>query len=95
MNYRPQPIDTSDVELPASLHELTEKLAENAHEHWARQRIADGWTYGPKRDDDAKYHPGLISYSALSEGEKEYDRLTAVETVKVLVALGYLPSLLP
>jgi hypothetical protein len=68
---------------------LTELLAKNAHENWARQRMDDGWKYGPKRDDARKEHPSLIPYEDLSESEKEYDRLTAMETLKTILALGY------
>lgn len=31
-NYVPNPIDTSDVELPEGVLDLVEKLAENTHE---------------------------------------------------------------
>ena len=51
MTYEPQPIDTSKVVLPAALQAVTELLARNAHENWAKQRIGEGWRYGPKRDD--------------------------------------------
>jgi len=87
--YRPQPIDTSGIVLPAELLELTERLAENAHDVWAKQRMAEGWTYGPQRDDVAKKHPDLVPYQDLPESEKEYDRSAAIETLKVIVALGY------
>jgi hypothetical protein len=88
-SYKPQPIDTDHVELPNEILELTERLAENTHEEWAAQRTAEGWTYGSKRDDDKKQHPGLVPYAALSESEKEYDRITALKTLKVIVAMGY------
>jgi RyR domain-containing protein len=89
VTYRPKPLDTSAVTLPASLRNLLEKLAENTHEVWAVQRISDGWTLGPNRDDDNKKHPGLVPYADLSEGEKEYDRKTASETLKAILLLGY------
>ena len=89
MSYVPNPLDVSDVALTPEIQALTERLAENAHEHWSRQRLADGWRYGPRRDDDTKQHPGLIPYAELSETEKEYDRLTAMETLKAIIALGY------
>jgi ryanodine receptor 2 len=92
MPYTPNPIDTSNVLLPASLNELTEHLAQNTHEVWARQRTAQGWTFGPQRDDAKKQHPDLIPYDELPDGEKEFDRLTAMETLKVIVALGYVLS---
>lgn len=89
MQYKPNPIDTSKVEISEELVELTEQLAENAHDIWAQQRIVDGWTYGPKRDDLSKKHPDLVPYSDLPESEKEYDRRTAMETLKAIVAMGY------
>ena len=57
--YEPKPIDTSDVVLPAELLALTEKIAENVHEVWAAGRIAEGWTYGEKKDNDLKTTPLL------------------------------------
>jgi len=89
LRYEPAPIDTSQITLPVELTELTERLAKNAHDVWARQRMADGWTYGPRRDDAAKKHPDLVPYAELSESEKEYDRSAAMETLKAIVALGY------
>ncbi|MBO5231509.1 MAG: Ryanodine receptor Ryr [Clostridia bacterium] len=87
--YKPNPIDTSGVELPKELFELTEKIAENVHEIWAKGRIAEGWSYGETRNDSEKTTPCLVPYSELSETEKEYDRNTAFETLKLIVALGY------
>lgn len=87
--YKPNPIDTSSVVLPKDLLELTEKIAENVHENWSEGRIADGWTYGEKRDDVKKTTPCLVPYSELSESEKDYDRNTAIQTLKLIVALGY------
>lgn len=89
MTYRPAPRDTSKVELPRAVQELTELLARNTHENWARQRMDEGWRYGPHRDDGRKEHPGLVPYDDLSESEKEYDRRTALETLKTIVSLGY------
>jgi len=89
VSYRPDPIDTSNIALPPELLELTERLAQNAHDVWARQRIAEGWTYGPQRDDTAKKHPDLVPYGELPESEKQYDRSAAMETLKAIVALGY------
>jgi hypothetical protein len=87
--YTPRPIDTTSVTLPAVLEPLVERLAEHNHDIWARQRIADNWTWGPKRDDHAKHHPDLIPYAELSGGEKQYDRNSVIETLKAIVALGY------
>lgn len=89
MPYQPKPINAAKVVLPPELLALTECLAENAHDIWAARRMAEGWTYGLKRDDVAKKHPDLIPYADLPESEKEYDRRTAIETLKAIIAMGY------
>ncbi|SHJ51782.1 RyR domain-containing protein [Parasporobacterium paucivorans] len=85
----PEPVDTSDVILPDDIARLNEWLAENVHNIWAAGRLADGWTYGGERNDEAKTHPCLVPYSELPESEKEYDRNTALETLKLIIKLGY------
>jgi len=89
MTYIPQPVDTSAVQLSPDILKLTEQLARNAHEVWAKERMAQGWRPGPKRDDGRKEHPCLIPYEELPESEKIYDRNTAIETLKAIQALGY------
>lgn len=89
LTYVPQPLDTAQVQLPEEVKQLTELLAKNTHEGWSAQRIADGWRYGPQRDDVAKTHPCLVPYEELSESEKDYDRLTSLNTLKTILALGY------
>ena len=88
-NYIPQPIDTSDVKLPKELETLVEQMAKNVHEVWAQTRIAQGWTYGAERNDALKHHPCLVPYEDLPESEKEYDRNTSVETLKLILKLGF------
>jgi len=87
--YKPKAVDTSDVILSNDLLDLTERIAENVHEVWAEGRIREGWTYGPVRNDEKKETPCLVPYKDLPESEKEYDRNTALETVKLIVKLGY------
>ena len=88
-NYVPKPMDTSDVQLPVELDELVEMIAKNVHEVWAQGRIDEGWKYGPERNDDKKEHPCLVPYNKLPETEKEYDRNTAIGTLKLIMKLGY------
>lgn len=87
--YEPQPIYLNDINLTDELLELQEAIAENAHDVWAEARIKDKWTYGPKRDDANKKHPDLIPYSSLPDSEKEYDRLMALDTIKLVKKLGF------
>ncbi len=89
MTYKPGPIDTAAVELPKEVLDLTELLAKNAHDIWARERLAEGWHYGPQRNDGTKEHPCLVPYEELPDSEKEYDRKAAMQTLKAIVALGY------
>lgn len=86
--YTPKSIDTSSVKLPASLSGLLETLAENTHDVRATQRIKAGWTQGQKRDDERKQNPCLVPYHELSDSEKQYDRQTAREALKAVIALG-------
>ena len=87
--YKPEPIDLTNIELPKDLNALVEIVAKNVHEVWASERIKEGWTYGPIRDDKNKTTPCLVPYDELPESEKEYDRLTAFQTLKLVVKLGY------
>ena len=88
-DYTPQPIDTSDILLPEELNPLLEAMAKNVHEIWAQERISQGWIYGDKRDDAKKQHPCLVAYEDLPEEEKVYDRNTSVETLKLIMKLGF------
>jgi ryanodine receptor 2 len=88
--YTPSPIDTATVALTPELLALTERLAENAHALWAAQRFAQGWTLGSQRDDAKKLHPCLVPYADLPEKEKEFDRTTALRTLKAILQLGNL-----
>lgn len=87
--YTPAPLDTRDIELPKELDELIEEMARNVHDVWAQGRIAEGWTYGEQRDDKRKTHPCLVPYEELPDAEREYDRQTAVQTLKLILKLGF------
>ena len=87
--YTPHPIDTNDVVLPEELVQLSEQIAENVHEVWAKSRMKEGWTYGKQRNDKKKQTPCLVPYNELPEEEKEYDRNTSQETLKVILKLGF------
>lgn len=87
--YIPQPFDTTDVKLPEELEELVEQMSKNVHEVWAETRIKQGWTYGEQRNDKLKTHPCLVPYEDLSEDEKSYDRNTSIETLKLIMKLGF------
>jgi class 3 adenylate cyclase len=89
LNYKPAPFDASSASISREISQLRDLLARNVHENWARLRIAEGWRYGPDRNDVRKEHPDLVPFDELPESEREYDRQTALETIKTLLALGY------
>ena len=87
--YTPNPINVDNIPLDGVLDELQEAIAENAHDVWAEARMREGWTYGEERDDVSKKHPDLVPYTALPDSEKEYDRIMAFNTLKLVRKLGF------
>ena len=87
--YRPEPLDTSDVKLSDALVHLTEQLAKNVHDVWAVDKLKEKWSYGPQLDAEKKTTPCLVPYEELSDAQKKYDRNTAIETIKIIIKLGY------
>ena len=88
-NYTPTPVDTSNIQLPEELMALAEAISKNVHEVWAQNRMNEGWTYGPVRDDEKRQTPCLVPYDQLPEEEKAYDRNMAFGTLKFIVAQGF------
>ena len=89
MNYIPKPVDTSDIRIPDELLALRELIAENVHDVWAVGRMSEGWRYGEEKDTEKKTTPYLVPYDELEESVKEYDRNTAMETLKLIIKMGY------
>ena len=87
--YDPRPVDTGTIFLTPELTVLTETISENIHDVWGRRRMDEGWRWGPSRDDKKKTSLCLIAYEELPEIEKDYDRSMVLETIKMIIALGY------
>lgn len=90
MKYKPNPIITDGIELSEEIMKLSERIAENVHDVWAASRMAEGWSWGEERNDALKQHPCLVPYNELPESEKEYDRKTSIETLKLIQKLGFI-----
>uniref|UniRef100_W5KV56 Ryanodine receptor 2b (cardiac) n=1 Tax=Astyanax mexicanus TaxID=7994 RepID=W5KV56_ASTMX len=86
--FTPTPVDTSQLVLPPQLELIRERLAENLHELWLLDKIEQGWTHGPVRDDSKKVHPGLAEFSKLPEQERQSNLQAAENTIRTLLALG-------
>ena len=77
------------LEMTPETEALVEDIAQKVHAAWVDLRKKDGWTYGPKRNDDTKQTPCLVPYEQLPEEEKQYDRNTAVCAIRALIENGY------
>lgn len=87
--YFPEVYDLTSVSIPEDLENLTELLAEHAHDSWAMERQSEGWTYGRERNDRKLETPDMVPYAQLPETEKQYDRIMAKTTIKFLLLKGY------
>jgi len=45
----------------------------HSHEEWLRGKIADGWVYGPVKDEAAKTHPCCVPYEELPAEQRAKD----------------------
>ncbi|XP_023317849.1 ryanodine receptor isoform X1 [Trichogramma pretiosum] len=88
--YKPAPLDLTAVSLTAKMEELVDQLAENTHNLWAKEKIAEGWTYGLNEDDEMRRSPHLVPYSKVDEAIKTENRATASQAVKTLLVYGYM-----
>jgi len=80
---------TLEILTDKSFKTLLEDLAKAVHNSWMAGRIADGWQYGPTRDDEKKEHPSLVPYEELYEEEKDYDRQTVIVTIQSIMECGF------
>ncbi|KAM8832097.1 ryanodine receptor 3 isoform 3-T3 [Spinachia spinachia] len=87
--YKPAPLDLSDVKLNAGQEVLVDKLAENAHNVWAKDRIKQGWTYGIQQDLKSRRNPRLVPYAFLDERTKKSNRDSLREAIRTMVGYGY------
>ena len=95
IEYEPRPIPVKHIVLSDEILELVELLAENAHDIWALERLRDGWTLGPERDDAKRQHPCLVPYAQLPERERDYDRSMLTGSIQAMLALGFTISRAP
>ncbi|CAL9692587.1 unnamed protein product [Knipowitschia caucasica] len=87
--YKPAPLELSDIKLKAGQGFLVDKLAENAHNVWAKDRIKQGWTYGIQQDLKSRRNPRLVPYALLDERTKKSNRDSLREAIRTLVGYGY------
>ncbi|KAJ3591316.1 hypothetical protein NHX12_009262, partial [Muraenolepis orangiensis] len=87
--YKPAPLDLNYVKLTPNQNTLVERLAENGHNVWARDRVRQGWTYSIVQDIFNKRNPRLVPYNLLDEKTKKTNRDTVCAAVRTLIGYGY------
>ncbi|KAF5900095.1 ryanodine receptor 3-like isoform X1, partial [Clarias magur] len=87
--YKPMPLELSEVKLSPAQELLVDKLAENAHNVWAKDRVKQGWTYGIQQDVKSKRNPRLVPYALLDERTKKSNRDSLREAIRTLIGYGY------
>ncbi|XP_051926912.1 ryanodine receptor 2 isoform X3 [Hippocampus zosterae] len=87
--YKPAPLDLCHIKLTSTQEAMVDKLAENAHNVWARDRIRQGWTYGIQQDVKNRRNPRLVPYSLLDERTKKSNKDSLREAVRTLLGYGY------
>jgi hypothetical protein len=48
---------------------------EDSHNNWWKEKIADGWKYGPVKDTEKKEHPCMVPYEELPLEQRVKDHL--------------------
>ncbi len=87
--YIGEPVNTSNVVLPADLKQLAEIIAEDIHVRWAEKQKAKGWKYGPKKDRILKLTPCLVPYEELPASSRKKLLHFVTRILKIIRKFGY------
>ena len=95
------PWEHADTEYRESLEGNVRRMLEAGvsprlnHESWLRTMLANGWEYGPTKDDEKKTHPRIMVYDALPTAQRTMDALLVDVVLAMAAALNFTPVLGP
>ncbi|CAG0880143.1 unnamed protein product [Darwinula stevensoni] len=82
-NYQPHPLDMTNLTLSREMQSMAERLAEDAHDIWAKKRKEETEASG------GLISPQLVPYDLLTDNEKRKDRERAIELLKYIQYQGF------
>lgn len=88
MKYIPKPIKPYQMKIDDNLSKLGEKLAQNYHLYWCKERISNGYKYGTIKDDYFLTNPMLLPWEKLSEHEKQKNLDFVMYSLMVITYIG-------
>ncbi len=58
---------------------------EQSHESWLKEKVENGWVYGPVKDPEKKQHHCMVPYAQLPPSQRAKDELY-LATVRAMAA---------
>ena len=63
----------SSAMLGVELHTSGDHGPKASHISWMKQKVDEGWTYGPVKDPEKKVHPCIVPFSELPREQQAKD----------------------
>ena len=68
---------------------VLEELSMLEHERWMKDKLAEGWRYGRKKDPELKLSPEMVPFDELDPQVKAFIRKAVRHFPEYLEAIGY------
>ncbi len=83
LGYALVSLDSEEIAEKALPLEIIEQYSILEHDDWVEGKLKFGWSYAPVRNDEKKQHNCMVPWEELPESEKEKDRNTARNIMKL------------